>query len=94
MLETKDFTDALGGCCAELQHMTGPERLDWFDSETLATEMVHNFGSGGGAGSDETVQLGNNATYFYNLWEIAMLAPPRMRAPVHTHLRPVGNNHH
>lgn len=38
---------------------------------------MHNFGtsdSGGGPQSDETIRLGQNASFFYNLWEVALLA--------------------
>eukprot|EP01048_Picozoa_sp_COSAG05_P015580 COSAG05_NODE_1891_length_3884_cov_5.929450_1_plen_729_part_00 len=76
LLNSPDFDAALGGCCAELLAMSAAERLAWFDVESAAAEQVHNFGTssgGGGPQSDETIAYGINATYFYNLWEIALL---------------------
>ena len=40
LLAEPDFTTALHGCCPELEAMTPAERLDWFDAESAAAEMV------------------------------------------------------
>jgi|EP01043_Picozoa_sp_COSAG02_P031554 hypothetical protein len=47
---------------------------------------VHNFGtsdSGGGPQSDETIRLGQNASFFYNLWEIALIGDEERSKPHH-----------
>jgi hypothetical protein len=44
---------------------------------------VHNFsprGEGGGPQSDETIRLGWNASFFYNLWEIALMSAEEQAA--------------
>ena len=41
-----------------------------------AMRRVHNFGTGAnsvGPVSDETIRLGWNASFFYNLWEVALM---------------------
>ena len=74
LLGSEDFEKALRGCCAELRVMTPEQRLDWFDAEHQATEMVHNFGRADAVlAGDEGILVGANSTYFHNLWEIEML---------------------
>ena len=84
ILSTQAFVDALGGCCPEIVAMSAEQRLRWLDGEFAASEMVHNFGQSGGGGgpqSDVTVRAGSNASFFYNLWEIALLAAEMQPAP-------------
>lgn len=72
----------LGGCCPELAAMQPSERLAWFDRESTAAEMVHNFGRSQGdmpsqfdvIMDDESIELGLHSEYFHNLWEIELLS--------------------
>ncbi len=81
LLSEPGFTAALNECCPELVLMTPQQRLDWFDAESAAAEMVHNFGSAEGndaveaaiVGGDESIELGSVSKYFHNLWEIDLL---------------------
>eukprot|EP01043_Picozoa_sp_COSAG02_P046183 COSAG02_NODE_4297_length_5538_cov_3.544402_5_plen_791_part_00 len=81
LLSEPGFTTALNECCPELVLMTPQQRLDWFDAESAAAEMVHNFGSTDGndvveaaiVGGDESIDLGSASKYFHNLWEIELL---------------------
>jgi len=88
-LGSQVFLDELDGCCAEVVAMAPEARLAWIAAEFTATEMVHNFGQsdgGGGPQSDETIRYGNNATFFYNLWEIALMGEKIPK-------NPSGHNH-
>jgi hypothetical protein len=84
LLGSAAFEAALDGCCPELLAMSAEARLRWYDQEMLAVEMVHNFGEDGSGGiqSDETVELGANATFFYNMWEVGLLGAELQRPPV------------
>jgi hypothetical protein len=82
LLAEPAFVGALNGCCPELVAMTPEQRLDWFDAESAAAEMVHNFGRANGddpvlaaaIDGDESIELGSASSYFHNLWEIELLA--------------------
>ena len=40
LLAEPGFIEGLRGCCPELEAMTPSQRLDWFDAESAAAEMV------------------------------------------------------
>ena len=40
LLAEPGFVAGLRGCCPELEAMTPSQRLDWFDAESAAAEMV------------------------------------------------------
>ena len=40
LLAEPGFVEGLQGCCPELEAMTPSQRLDWFDAESAAAEMV------------------------------------------------------
>ena len=83
-LDSPGFLAELDGCCDDIKAMSANQRLDWIDLELAAAEMVHNFGTQDGQSgpqSDETIKLGVNASFFYNLWEIALLGDEKHKPP-------------
>lgn len=83
-LDSLGFLAELDGCCADIKAMSAKQRLEWIDAELAAAEMVHNFGTQDGQSgpqSDETIKLGMNASFFYNLWEIALIGDEKHPKP-------------
>ena len=85
-LDSQDFVDELDGCCEHIHKMTKHERLAWIDAEFRVAELAHNFQveSGGcpaGPEGDESICLGYNASFFYNLWDIQLMTEQRPSPP-------------
>lgn len=77
-LGSEDFLAELDGCCEHIHKMSRHERLEWIDAEFRVAELAHNFNDESGkctAGpeGDESICLGYNASFFYNLWDIQLL---------------------
>jgi len=89
LLAEPGFTAAINECCPELVAMTPQQRLNWFDAESAAAEMVHNFGRSEGndavaaavVDGDESIELGSASKYFHNLWEIELLTAEQGPVP-------------
>ena len=74
-LDDPAFRETLTGCCPDIAQLKADELLTWFQRQTAVSEMVHNFNAEPptpgqhGHGGDPDLDVYENSTWFYNLWE-------------------------
>ena len=76
VLEAPEFTAGLAKCCSRLVGKSGTELLSLLTAEVKAAELTHNFHAVNNKAAwenDVSIATLTNATYFYNLWQLAYL---------------------
>ena len=74
-LDDHEFRQTLTECCPDIAQLKADELLAWYQRQTDVSEMVHNFNAAPptagqhGHGGDPDLEVYENSTWFYNLWE-------------------------
>ena len=80
LLDSDAFRRDLRGCCSSLAALGAQALLDLLSAEVQHAELTHNFNAVNGPKAwenDVSVATLANATYFFNLWELAYLGLAR-----------------
>ena len=74
-LDDAGFRESLASCCPGIAQLKSSELLTWFQRQAEISEMVHNFNAAPpkpgqhGHGGDPDLDVYENSTWFFNLWE-------------------------
>ena len=89
LLESADFSAALGGCCPELQGCSPAELLQLYSAQVAVTEVAHGFfatnrprAPAQNNAADVNLTQAANATWFYNEWQLQVVFPGKSAAEV------------